>query len=89
MSGIHDRGMVSDVTAGTAGGDGLAGIVNQVGSGSSDVQVYYRAARYYNAGFLDKSGDLGAAGATRCYASDVANRLIGWTTSPRTCTLDG
>jgi hypothetical protein len=80
--------MVNDGTAGTDGGDGLAGIINQIGGGSN-VQVYYEAARYYNAGFLDKSGDLGAPGATRCYASDIANRLIGWTTSPRTCDLDG
>jgi hypothetical protein len=80
--------MVHDGTAGTDGGDGLAGIINQIGGGNN-VQVYYEAARYYNAGFLDKSGDLGAPGATRCYASDIANRLIGWTTSPRMCDLDG
>ena len=47
-----------------------------------------RPTRNNNAGFLDKSGDLGAPGATRCYASDIANRLIGLTTSPRTCDLD-
>ena len=79
--------MVSDGTAGTEHGDGLAGIINQIGGGNT-MQVYYEAARYYNAGFLDKSGDLGAPGATRCYASDVANRLIGWTMSARTCDLD-
>lgn len=79
--------MINDGTAGTDGGEGLAGIINQIGGGDN-VQVYYEAARYYNAGFLDKSGDLGAPGATRCYASDIANRLIGLTTSPRTCDLD-
>jgi hypothetical protein len=56
--------MVRDGTAGTEGGDGLAGIINQVGGGGANtVQVYYEAARYYNAGRL--SGQVGAIWARR------------------------
>lgn len=43
-----------------------------------DVSRYYRAARVYNSGSVDPSGDLGRGVATHCYASDVANRLRGW-----------
>ena len=82
--------MITDGTAGTTNGDGLAGIINQLAGLYGDVSIFYKSARYYNAGFLDKSGDLGAPGATRCYASDVANRLLGWTDSmPSKCTLNG
>ncbi len=51
--------------------------------------AFYRAARIYNSGSIDASGDLGAGVATHCYASDVANRLMGWTGNGSTCTLDG
>ena len=60
-------------------------------------QAFYRASRLYNSGpgslTPAMNGDLGRAldGASRCYSSDIANRLIGWTNgnggrSP--CTLD-
>lgn len=48
----------------------------------------YRAARIYNSGRVDPSGDLGKGIATHCYASDVANRLTGWVHAKSTCTLD-
>lgn len=46
----------------------------------------YSAARGYNSGALAKSGDLSdAIGATPCYASDVANRLMGWVNAESDC----
>jgi len=56
------------------------------GSGSAK---YYRAARAYNSGAVNPSGDLGKGCCTHCYASDVANRLTGWVTGDNQCTLDG
>ncbi|KAH8692284.1 hypothetical protein BGW36DRAFT_438298 [Talaromyces proteolyticus] len=80
-------GMISDGTAGTDAGDGLANCLNQAtGTGS---QAFYEAARIYNSGSVDPSGDLGAGVATHCYASDIANRLTGWVNAAHGCTLDG
>lgn len=46
----------------------------------------YSAARGYNSGALAKSGDLSdAIGATPCYASDIANRLMGWVNAESDC----
>ncbi|KAF1948489.1 hypothetical protein CC80DRAFT_498090 [Byssothecium circinans] len=47
-------------------------------AGGSDAQTYYKASRVYNSGSLSAGPNLGAGIATHCYASDVANRLIGW-----------
>ena len=97
--------MVSEGTAGTADGDGLAanldGKCDEVYSlitlangfieaestyGKSGAQAFYYAARLYNSGEID--GNLGNAdGATPCYVSDVANRLLGWVTADSTCDL--
>lgn len=42
-------------------------------------EKYYRAARAYNSGPLGIVPlRLEEGGATRCYASDIANRLLGW-----------
>ena len=79
-------GMVSDGTAGTASGDGLAQNINE--SGASDVTAFYIAARLYNSGSVDSSGDLCKGIATHCYSSDIANRLTGWVTAPHGCSLD-
>ena len=79
-------GMVSDGTAGTASGDGLAQCINE--SGDSDVTAFYNAARRYNSGSVDSSGDLCKGVATHCYSSDIANRLTGWITAPHGCSLD-
>ena len=78
--------MVRDGTAGTPTGDGLAQALNQ--AGASDVSAWYKAARIYNSGSLASNGDLGAKGSTRCYSSDIANRLTGWLTARKTCNLD-
>ena len=53
--------------------------------GVDDVGRYYRAARVYNSGSVDGSGDLGQGVATHCYASDVANRLRGWSLGGHGC----
>lgn len=45
---------------------------------------FYRAARIYNSGTVIDA-NLGAGIATHCYASDVANRLMGWTKAQSLC----
>ncbi|KAF2763964.1 hypothetical protein EJ03DRAFT_322057 [Teratosphaeria nubilosa] len=80
------RQMVKDGVQGTAGGDGLKQCWDtSPGSGAAQ---YYAAARMYNSGAIDGSGDLGAGCCTHCYASDVANRLTGWVNATSPCTLD-
>jgi len=92
--------MIRDGTDGTAAGDGLAQTLNQAagtltGTNSTSTNgtstsgtAFYRAARLYNSGAIAPSGDLGQGVATHCYASDIANRLVGWTGNNSTCTLD-
>jgi hypothetical protein len=83
-------GMVRDGVAGTATGNGLAGAISQ----QSEVEniefaeAYYRAARLYNSGEIDESGDLGKGSATHCYSNDIANRMVGWVDAPSSCSLD-
>lgn len=48
------------------------------------VANYYRAARIYNSGSI-AGNNLGAGIATHCYSSDIANRLMGWTTDSSAC----
>lgn len=79
------RQMITDGTAGTSSGDGLQQCLQK--QGNTDVSQYYRAARMYNGGSIAASGDLGQGCCTLCYASDVANRLLGWVNAPRTCNL--
>ncbi|KIX99813.1 uncharacterized protein Z520_04449 [Fonsecaea multimorphosa CBS 102226] len=77
-------GMVLDGVAGTLSGDGLAGILNQVGG--EDARAYYRAARQYNTGSIAEDGNLDEGGySTDCYASDIANRLTGWVWAESGC----
>ncbi|KAG9244586.1 hypothetical protein BJ878DRAFT_441081 [Calycina marina] len=69
--------MIKDGTSGTSSGDGLKQCLAQA-TGKNAIKVY-EAARIYNSGSY-KGVDLSDAnGATKCYASDVANRLCGWT----------
>lgn len=78
--------MIKDGTngvSGGAGGPGLADLIKQ--AGTSDDSKYYIAARMYNSGSVAAGGNLGAGGATHCYSTDVANRLIGWTTGTTEC----
>jgi len=71
-STIHQ--MIVDGTQGTADGDGLVQLINTYGS-------YYTAFRAYNSGSVDQQDLSAGMGATPCYVSDVANRLLGWTGS--------
>ncbi|TKA33760.1 hypothetical protein B0A50_00596 [Salinomyces thailandicus] len=76
---------IKDGTEGTASGDGLQQLLAQ--TGASDTSRFYKAARMYNSGSVDPSGDLGKGVATHCYASDIANRLTGWVKATTLCTL--
>ena len=91
QSEIHQ--MILDGVAGSnLDGDNLVYMLNLAAEmGTSDIaQAYYRAARFYNSGpdSLKDNMELDSPGATRCYCSDIANRLLGWVNSPTTCTLD-
>jgi len=78
--------MIVDGTTGTASGDGLVQCLAQ--AATSDVSQYYRAARIYNGGYSGfHANDLGTGCCTLCYASDVANRLTGWSSGPSQCHL--
>ena len=80
--------MVEDGTAGTSSGDGLVQCITETGVAVGDVSRYYRAARIYNGGVSGYNKDnLGSGCCTLCYASDVANRLRGWSTGVSGCTL--
>ena len=79
--------MVHDGLGGTSSGDGYQQCLQQ--TGGSDAQSYYEAARIYNSGSIAPSGNLEDGIATKCYASDVANRLTGWSQGTSSCTLDG
>ncbi|KAK5989646.1 hypothetical protein PT974_07901 [Cladobotryum mycophilum] len=78
--------MISEGTAGTNDGDGLANCINQ--SGRGDVSAFYRGARIYNSGSISHTGLLQDGIATHCYASDIANRLTGWINAPHGCQCD-
>ncbi|KAM0151395.1 hypothetical protein ACHAQE_008530 [Botrytis cinerea] len=75
--------MITDGTAGTSSGDGLAQCLTE--SDATDVSKYYKAARIYNSGSIDSSGNLGDGVATHCYATDIANRLTGWFSGTSSC----
>lgn len=68
--------MIKDGTAGTSAGDGLQQCF--AAQSGEEAAKYYKAARTYNSGSVDASGNLGQGGATHCYASDIANRVGGW-----------
>lgn len=78
---------IQNGVTGTSSGAGLQQCISQ--SHATDVSKYYKAARIYNSGSIASSGDLSdGEGATNCYSSDVANRLLGWIGSG-SCSLDG
>ncbi|KAM3433493.1 hypothetical protein MY4824_005911 [Beauveria thailandica] len=78
--------MISEGTAGTAQGEGLAQTLNR--AGRSDVSAFYRAARLYNSGSISRTGNLQDGIATHCYSSDIANRLTGWVSAASQCNCD-
>ena len=75
------------LAAGTSSGDGLSQILNRLGGPSAAAQSFYKTARIYNSGSIAASGKLEDGIATHCYASDVANRLLGWAFAPHGCNL--
>lgn len=77
--------MVQEGSMGTLRGDGLVQDMNE--AGYTGAQSFYRAARLYNSGSIPQDHDLGGPGATRCYATDIANRLTGWVLAASKCTL--
>lgn len=68
--------MIKDGTAGTSAGDGLKQCYEA--QSGEEAAKYFKAARTYNSGSVDPSGNLGQGCATHCYASDIANRVGGW-----------
>lgn len=50
-------------------------------------RAFYLAAKYYNGGSIPASNKLEDGCCTRCYASDIANRLTGWVLTPTGCPL--
>lgn len=70
------QGMIEDGVNGTPSGDGLKQLLAKAGGNTT--AAFYKAARMYNSGSVDPSGDLGKGIATHCYVSDIANRLLGW-----------
>lgn len=92
--------MIVDGAAAPVDGVTLVSALNQATAavpGIEPAQAFYRAARLYNSGPDSlppaTGGDLGSAidAAMRCYASDIANRLLGWSSGmlgPSPCKLD-
>lgn len=82
---IHN--MIDQGTMGTVpGGMSLTYALKK--AAASDVSRYYKAARIYNSGSIASSGLLQDGVATHCYASDIANRLLGWSLGPSKRTLN-
>lgn len=85
------QGMIREGTAGTGKGEGIAELINNaVTSGATGTSLpYIVAARVYNTGPSYQVGqDLGAPQfGTSCYASDILNRLMGWSESDSPCKL--
>ncbi|KIW53742.1 hypothetical protein PV05_06156 [Exophiala xenobiotica] len=87
------RQMIADGTGAQISGPTLVNALNQAQNmdDCEPAQAFYRAARFYNSGpnSLPANGDLGGSpGTTLCYCSDIANRLVGWVSSPTRCHLD-
>jgi len=78
-------GMIQDGTDGTAAGPGLKQLIAQ--TGVSDVSRFYKAAVLYNSGSIPANGILEDGFATKCYASDIANRLVGWSQGRSGCSV--
>ncbi|KAF2220952.1 hypothetical protein BDZ85DRAFT_222027 [Elsinoe ampelina] len=80
--------MVIDGVQGTTDGDGLVQTVAKSGYASGQVARWYAGARIYNGGEAGGNWnrqDLSVTAGTRCYASDVANRLTGWAQGTSGC----
>lgn len=83
-------GMTWDGIAASAAANTQAGKTgtNAKTKNMDEAMLYYQAARIYNSGSLPADGDLGGAtGSTGCHVSDIVNRLMGWVTAPKACSL--
>lgn len=86
--------MIREGTEGVGGEKhGLSGFlkkaVEQLGKDANDAQTIYLTSRFYNSGSHPQGVPLetAAKGTTSCYASDVANRLMGWAGAQTECTV--
>ncbi|KAL6854772.1 hypothetical protein ACO1O0_005897 [Amphichorda felina] len=80
--------MIQDGTAGTADGDGIKQTLESaVGEVGDSARAYYGAARKYNSGSVDFNDLNNGFTSTACYATDVANRFMGWTMAASACPL--
>lgn len=78
--------MIRDGVAGTYSGDGLKQTLGKAkGAVGDNARAYYAAARMYNSGSVDYNNLDNGLGSTPCYATDVANRLTGWTLAASQC----
>jgi hypothetical protein len=79
--------MIRDGVVGTSNGDGLkqcfAKTLKTIGSAGS--RALYAAARMYNSGSVDYENFSNGFSSTKCYVSDIANRLTGWTLAKSKC----
>lgn len=83
------NGMIMDGVGGTASGDGLSALLNRAvrltNSNGADARAFYLAARMYNSGSTSSVALEKPSAGTRCYVTDVANRLTGWVRAPSLC----
>lgn len=79
--------MVRDGVKGTAAGPGIMGTIAQAKTltGDAGARAVYTGARIYNSGSATIANLNDGRGSTVCYASDVANRLVGWVQAPSAC----
>lgn len=79
--------MIRDGVAGTSSGDGVKQTLSKARNAIHDngSRSFYAAARMYNSGSVDYNNLNNGLGSTPCYATDVANRLTGWTLAASQC----
>ena len=62
------------------------GLMQTVKRGAAHgVKKYYRGAVLYNSGVMPDDFNLGKGRSNPCYASDIANRLMGWVGDSSPC----
>lgn len=57
-------------------------------SGATGDSKYYKGAVLYNSGVQPPNWNLGKGRSNACYASDIANRLMGWVADSSPCNRD-
>lgn len=79
--------MIRDGVKGTPAGPGMMGTIAQAKTETNDAgsRAVYAGARIYNSGSATITNLNDGRGSTPCYASDVANRLVGWVQAPSAC----